>query len=297
MQKNIVTLILLKTLISCASVSAITVVYNFRIAQVTREPIVQQSDTKPDSVDLLIFDFFQKMKNFDVRENYAGGLITYDHNFTHNYFRADFAVAHASQTVDKAQTADVIEPDDILFTAGHCIIHNKNTMITLSGLFGIPTHSVYTLERIGFGTGQVGIGVQIDGLHAVKKYADFLWGARYNYFIPRTAFDASGSVYTFSVGSIADIIVALQSNSPLGHGIEGGYSGRWGFDINATPTIANLDQFNYMRNNFYLVYKYTFLGKRVAHRLLLNISAGFDSKPQLYGYNAVMVWASWGIAF
>lgn len=296
-KKNIIICALLVQLFSYSRAYAISVVYNFRIAQITRQPIAHQPNTKPDSIAPLVFDFFQKMKNFDIRENYAGGLVTYNHNFIHNYFRADFAVAHTSRTVDKVQTVDVTEPDDILFTAGHCIIHNDNAMVTLSGLLGIPTHSVYTLERVGFGSGQVGLGAQIDGLHKFTKEVDFLWGARYNYFFPRSAFDVNNNAYQFTIGSIADILVALQTHKPLGHGVEGGYSGRWGFGIDATPTIANLDQFNYMRNNVYLVYKYTFLGKRIAHRLLLNISYGSDAKPKLYGYNAVMVWASWGFAF
>lgn len=279
------------------SLLAISVVYNFRIAQITRKPITQKTENKPDSVAPLIFDFFQKMKNFNVRENYAGGLVTYNHNFTHDFFRADFAVAHAGRKVDNVQTVDVTESDDILFTAGHCIIHNPNAMVTLSGLFGIPTHSVFTLERIGFGTGQVGLGVQLDGLHKFTKNSDFLWGTRYNYFIPRTAFDVNNNPYQFTVGSIADLLIGFQTSKPLGHGVEGGYSTRWGFGIESSPKILNLDQFNYIRNSFYLVYKYTFLTPRVAHRLLLTASYGFDSKPKLYGFNAVMVWGSWGIAF
>jgi hypothetical protein len=314
MKKNIFILILLINLLMPAPASAISVVYNFRIAQITRQPISQQPNNRPSSFSILLFDMFQKTRNFDIRENYAGGLVTFNRNFAESYyFRADFAVAHAHQTASNTGNlnlnlnsnpifqssgqTNVIEPDDILLTAGYDFTPSQSSKITLSGLFGIPTHSINTLQRIGFGSGQVGVGVQLDGWHKFIKPLDFLWGTRYNYFVPRTAFNATGKPYNFSIGSIADLLIALQTNKSQVHGFEGGYSARWGFGVQACPKIANLDLFNYMRNSFYLVYKYSFLTERVAHRLLLNISYGFDSKPKLYGYNAVMIWGSWGIAF
>lgn len=296
MKKNIFTLILISEFFTHSPLSALSIVYSFRIAQITQRPIVQEAEHKPDSIAPLIFDYFQKAKNFNIRENYAGGIVTYNHNFTHNYFRTDFAVSHVAQSVNCKKTVDVIEADDILFTAGRNIIHNEKSSVTVSGLLGIPTHSVNTLERIGFGNGQVGVGVQLDGMYKLKKF-DFLCGSRYNYFIPRTAFNANQTAYKFTVGSITDLLVSLETNNPLGHGCEGGYGARWGFGIDATPKIANLDRLNYMRNTFYVVYRYTFLTEKLAHRFLLSFSYGFDSKPELYGYNAYMVLGSWGVAF
>lgn len=290
--------ILLAILLTHTTASGLSVVYNFRIAQITRQPIGQQTDKRPYSLSPLIFDFFQKTKNFDIRENYVGGLTTFNYNFASKYyFRADLAVAHANQKTNNFQTVDITEPDDLLFTLGRNIRAAKKSKVTISGLFGIPTHPVYTLQRVGVGPGQVGIGTQLDGLYKFNKHVDLLCGGRYNYFIPRTSYDSLGNSYKFTIGSIADILVALQSSNPLRHGIEGGYDARWGFGPRAYPTIAKIGLLNYMRHNFYLVYKYTLLTERVAHRLLLNISYGFDAKPKLYGYNAVMIWGSWGIAF
>ncbi|MCX5924142.1 MAG: hypothetical protein NTZ68_01835 [Candidatus Dependentiae bacterium] len=298
MKKNTLVLTLLLELCSHIPASAISVVYNFRIAQITRQPIVQQTTKRPNSSSLLLFNYFQKTRNFDIRENYAGGLFTYNRNIAkHFYIRTDLAMANAHQTVDCTTRVDATEVDDILITIGRNFNLNKKSKVTLSGLLGIPTHSVNTLQRVGFGSGQVGVGLQVDGLYKGKKPFDFLWGARYNYFIPRTAFDTPGNCYKFTIGSIADILIALQTNISLKHGLEGGYSGRWGFGVSACPEIANLDRLNYVRNNVYLVYKYTFSTKRLAHRLLFNVSYGSDAKPRLYGYNAVMVWGSWGVAF
>lgn len=275
---------------------ALSLVYSFRVAQITQRPIVQEKDNKPDSLAPLIFDYFQKSKNFNIRENYAGGFVTYNHNYTKNFFRADFAVAHVGQTVDCKKTVDVIEPDDILFTVGRNIFHNERSSMTVSGLLGLPTHAINTLERVGFGNGQVGVGVQLDGVFKLQS-CNFIWGSRYNYFIPRTAYDKNQNKYNFTVGSIADVLVAVESKNILGHGGEAGYGGRWGFGAQATPTIAILDRLSYMRNTFYGVYHYTFLTPQCAHRLLLSLSYGFDSKPKRFAYDAWMVLGSWGIAF
>lgn len=296
--KKIFLYIFILQLLTESFIHGVSVVYNFRIAQITRQSIGQQTEKRPNSLSMLLFDFFQKTHSFNIRENYAGGLLTYNRDIAKLcYFRTDFAVAHVNQKNNCVQTVEVIEPDNILLSAGRNFKPTERSKVTLSGLLGIPTHEVNTLQRVGFGVGQVGVGVQLDGLYKITKPIDFLWGARYNYFIPRTAFNAQGDCYQFTVGSIADVIVALQSSNPLSHGIEGGYSGRWGFGAHATPRIAQIGLLNYMRNNVYLVYKYTFLRKYFAHRLLLNVSYGSDAKPKNYGYDAVMVWASWGISF
>lgn len=278
---------------------ATSIVYNFRVAQVTGQPIIEQTHKKSyASSSPLVFNYFQKSQGFNIRENYTGGLATFYYNFASKYYlRADLAVAHANQKIDNLQTVDVTEPDDILLTLSRKITTIKSSHVAVSGMFGIPTHPVYTLQRIGFGPGQVGIGTQLDGRHALNKYVDLIWGGRYNYFIPRTAFDILDKPYKFTVGSIADLLVALRSSYRFLHGFEGGYDARWGFGPRACPVIANINLLNYMRNSFYLVYKYTLLTKRATHRILLNISYGFDVKPKLYGYNAVMVFGSWGVAF
>lgn len=286
------------TLTADIPVSAISVVYNFRIAQITRQRIAHPQNQKFNSLSALLFNFFQKGKYRDVRENYTGGLTTYNRNFKEKYyFRADLAAAHTHQTLENIRTVSATELDDILFTTGRNFEISDKSRVTLSGVLGLPTHAVNTLERAGFGVGQVGVGAQLDGLYKLAKPIDFLWGTRYNYFVPRSAFDATGNCYKFTIGSIADVLVALQTSNQLAHGLEVGYDARWGFGINACPVIPKLDELNYMRNNWYLVYKYTFVTERVAHRLLLTFSYGSDARPKKLGYQAFMVWGAWGVAF
>lgn len=298
MKKTIFIFAVILEIFTHASVSAISIVYNFRIAQITRQPILGHKHHKYNTASWLLFNYFQKNSNFDIRDNYTGGLMSFNRDFAeYYYFKTDVAVAHIGQTIKSNKTVEVTEPDDILCTMGRNFILNKNSRITLSGLLGIPTHSVNALERIDFGFGQVGIGAQLDGLYTGVKKVDFLYGARYVHFIPRTAFDPENNCYKFTVGSIADLLFSAQSNNIVGHNVEGGYSARWGFGINASPAIPNLKDAEYIRNTFFLLYKYSFVTERVAHRLLLNIAYGFDSKPKDRGYQAVILWGAWGIAF
>lgn len=281
------------------SLSPISMVYNFRIAQITRQPIVNLENNSSNTVGTVLFDFFQKSYTGNIFENYSGGFINFNHTFSGPYyFRTDFAVSHITQTINDVKTVDEIEPDDILCTFGKTFLLHANSHVTLSGLIGIPTHSVFFLQRIVFGGGQVGIGVQIDGLQKLTQKTDFLWGARYNYFLPRAAQDALHNSYKFTVGSIADLLLGLQTSMSFAHGIEVGYSGRWGFGAYAVPTIPLLSQINYMRNNIYAVYKYTFLTNKTAQRATLSLSYGRDSKPKDLGYQyAFMIWGGWGMKF
>lgn len=299
MKRKFLLLLLILQIFTYSPIFALSLVYSFRVSQVTRQPIVKIQEKRPNSMTYLLFDLFQKMHGFNVKENYGGGMITYNRNFgQHCYFRADIAAANVHQKTNGILNTNVTEPDDILFTIGRNFQAGDKAKVTVSGLFGIPTHSIYTLERVGFGYGQVGLGIQIDGLYKFARPVDFIWGARYNYFVPGNAVYLNGDSYKFSTGNIVDGLIALQTSNLLSHGLEGGYAPRWGFGVKACPNnIPNLDLLNYMRHNFYLVYKYTFLGKHAAHRLLLTLSYGVDQWPKNYGYDAVMVWGSWSIAF
>lgn len=290
--------ILLTILLFHKTTTTISVVYNFRIAQITRQPVVEHNDKTPHTLTALLFNFFQKTRSLNIRENYSGGLVTFNYNIGHSYYlRSDFAVSHVNQTINKLHTVEATEPDDILLTAGRNFKTSNISRVTLSGLLGIPTHSVNTLQRVGFGAGQVGLGIQIDGLYKLNKKSDLLWGSRYNRFIPRTAQDILENQYKFTIGNIADVLVGLQTSIAPAHGLETGYAARWGFGIKACPLVDDIERFNYRRNNFYLVYKYTLLTPRVAHRLIINIAYGYDAKPKRFGYDAVMLWGSWSINF
>jgi len=289
--------ILFLSMVPCVSVSAISIVYNFRIAQVTKQPIVESADDRHYSIVGLLFDQFQK-KYDGVRQNFVGGLAAFIYNFEPYYFRTDFSVSHIKEITEHVTTFSATETDDLLFTLGRNFKLNDKSVMTLSGLFGVPTHEIFTLQHVAFGYGQVGLGIQLDGSYVLCDTHTLLYGVRYIYYVPRKAADDSGNKYTFTIGNLADGLIAYKYNW-LSHGIECGYTARSDFGAHISPNLDDtIEKTNYIRNNFYFIYKYRFMIDEVANRLLFNISYGFDSKPKVYGNQYVVtLWASWNVRF
>ena len=287
-------------LLLCASFSlplaAISIVYNFRIAQITKQPIFEASERK-HSIIALLFDQFQKKYN-GVSQNFGGGLCAFIYNFGSNFFRTDFAVSHIHEVTNHITTFSGTETDDLLFTMGREFLVNKKNILTLSGLFGVPTHKVLRLQHVDFGYGQIGTGIQLDGSCACTPTNFLLYGARYIYYVPRKAHDNACQNHTFTIGNTADVLLALN-NKWDHHGLEVGFTERWQFGAHARPHFDEIvKKTNYIRSNLYAVYKYKFLTNNVANRFLFNISYGFDNAPKIYGNKYIItVWASWNIRF
>lgn len=293
--------ILLTSLFANTNIATISIVYNFRIAQITKRAFIEhEQKTTSLTLTFLSFDQYQEKYRGGIQENFTGGLAAFVYDFTpSSYVRTDAALSYINQKTYHVATFSDMETDDILFTIGHNFTPNNKSRITISGLFGIPTHNIYALQHVALGYGQIGTGVQIDGLYRLTNHLDFLWGTRYLYFIPQIAQDISENSYTFSIGNIADLLLGLKWNWPSSHSLEGGYTARWDFGAHISPHINDIvAKTNYSRNSFYLVYKYKFETQRVAHRLLFDIGYGFDSKPKSYGYKKIATcWISWSINF
>lgn len=278
---------------------AISIVYNFRIAEITKQPIDGDDDPLKHGAIALLFDQYQKKYCGDIRQNFFGGLAAASYHANPYYIRIDFAVSHIHATSKKITTFSGTQTDDILLSFGRNFTVRDQTRLTLSGLFGMPTHAITELKHTSFGYGQVGTGIQLDGSYTWNTPSSFLYGARYIYFVPRNAHDESDATYKFSIGNIGDILVAYKNNLNNHHGIETGYSSRWDFGSEITPADDAITQkTDYHRNNFYAVYKYKFAINDTKNRLLLNIAYGFDSKPKTYGNKCIVtIWASWNIRF
>lgn len=281
-------------------VKATSMVYNFKVAQITKQRTREHDTQTPYTFTSLLFYQSDTRYSGGVEDFYIGDLLAFVYDFeSNNYFRTDCAVSHVNETVNKASIFTDTETDDILFSVGHIFQPHDKTSVTISGLFGIPTHPVYALQHAAFGYGLVGIGAQLDGLYKVGKSVDFIWGSRYLYFIPRTAQDDVEKSYTFSIGNVADVLVALKSNWESDHCIEGGYAARWDFGAKISPYVPGVvEKTNYTKNSFYAVYKYFFETNRVLHRVLLDLAYGFDSKPKIYGNRRIITaWVSWTLNF
>jgi len=289
--------LLLCSALAHAMAPAISIVYNFRIGQVTKQPISGAS-RKKHSVVALIFNQYQK-KYSGLHQNFAGGFASFIYTFGPYYFRTDVAASHIHETTALHETTfSGTETDDILFTLGRNFKIKDKAILTVSGLFGVPTHKIHALQHVTFGYGQVGTGIQLDGSYALNQKSSFLYGARSIYFFNRRAKDTVCQNYTFTIGNVGDILAAYKHNRTK-HGLETGYTLRSEFGAHACPTIADFSKkTNYLRSSFYFIYKYKFFINNIENRFLVNISYGLDHKPKIYGNKYIItLWGSWNISF
>lgn len=291
-EKWILFLIVLQPFNLCA----ISMVYNFRIAQITKQRIVEESPFNNHTIALL-FDQYRK-KYTGVRQDFIGALGSYIRDFQPYYFRTDFAVSHIREITNNVTDFSGTETDDLLFTFGRNFQPNNQARITLSGLFGIPTHRLYRLQHVDYGYSQVGLGIQLDGSYAFNPINTLLWGARYIHFIPRNALDTLCENHRFTLGNIGDLFLAHKSGWKK-HGFEYGYTFRARFGCHCSPPYDEIVQkTNYLRSNFYAVYKYKFSIHDLPNRLLFYISYGFDYKSKVYGNKYIVtLWTSWNLSF
>ena len=272
-------------------------VYNFRIGEVTKQPIAEKSKAKNHKVLALFFNQYRK-RYTGMQQNFLGGLSSYIYDFKPYYARIDGAVSYIQERTDHTTTFSGTKVDDILFTLGRNFEINKRTLCTLSGLFGIPTHPVYQLKHSDFGTGQVGTGLQFDGSYKFTHRDSLILGSRYLYFIPRHAYDILHVKYKLPGSNVIDTLFAYR-NIQKNHGFELGYS--WGAlftSNNSSEFSEKFGSLNSMRHSFYGVYGYRFFINTISNKLLFNISYGFDQMSKLYGSKIILsFWAAWNIGF
>jgi len=291
-----------KWLLLCSTLAhtmapAISIVYNFRIGQATKQPISGES-RKKHSVVTLVFNQYQKKYN-EISQNFAGGFASFIYTFDAYYFRTDVSAAHIhSANAQHKTTLSATQTDDILFTLGRNFKIKDKAILTASGLFGVPTHKINSLQHVDFGYGQVGTGIQLDGSYALNQKSSFLYGARSIHFFARSAKDTLCQNYRFTIGNVGDLLAAYKYNRTK-HGLETGYTMRSQFDAAICPTLADVvKKTNYLRSSFYFIYKYKFAINNTENRLLFNISYGFDHKPKFYGNKYIItLWGSWNISF
>lgn len=279
-----------------AYLPAPSMVWNFRIAEVTRQPIGQPSNKYDSTIITLLFDQYRKKYN-DIQQQFVGALWAGMCGKQDYYLRIDTAFAsihaHGGQSTPYVGT----QLDDILISFGKGISFDA-AVVTCSGLFGIPTHRIFNLEHVSFGYNQVGTGIQVDGAYSFAHSNGILLGWRYIYFCPRCARDTTGQQYKFTIGNITDVLVAYRQRWHS-HGLETGYTLRCRFGAAINPNLDDTTKkTDYMRSNLYFIYKYHFDLDHSAHRLLFNISWGHDHRPKIYGNKYIVtLWASWNINF
>jgi len=285
-------------LFSSASISAISLVYNFRIAEITREPIFEPAPAADNNIVGLIFDQYQKKYSGNISQNFVGGLASYIKDFGPYYFRADGAFSHIKENTNHLTTFSGTETDDLLFTLGRNVYHSDQTTLTVAGLMGIPTHKIYRLQHVDFGYSQGSMGIQFDGSYEWLHDRALLFGARYFYFIPRHALDKECDAHIFTIGNLTDLLLAYKHNWNK-HGLELGSTFRTEFAAKSEPSIDDIvKKTDYLRTNVYVVYKYKFIIHDIANRFLINFSIGRDHRSKEFGNKYIVtLWGSWKVRF
>ncbi len=275
---------------------AVSIVYNLKIAQITRHQFFKADYNRHTGI--LLFENYRE-RHDGTRQNFVGGFTSFIYDKNSFYWRVDGAVSHIHEKIGPTgRTFCGTKTDDILFSAGKVHTFNDRANVTFSGLFGIPTHKIFSLQHVDFGTGQVGLGIQCDGIYGFSALDSIIAGGRYLYFVPGTALDPLCNRHRFSIGQGVDLLIA-HSHIWRVSGIEYGYTVRFPFGSLICPAFDDLTRVPLpVESSFYFVYKYLFHTKHTTQGFLFNISYAFDhSHMPLTNKYILTLFAAWGISF
>lgn len=284
--------ILVIGIINCTT----SIVYNFRVSEITKHPIFKNTHHR-NHVLTILFEEYEKKRNGEV-ENFLGNLTSGIWSFNrNNYVRVFTAVANMREIVHKKTVYSGTGWDDVLIMAGHEWKLNTKSRITLSGLFGIPTHKIKTLKHLDFGINQFGFGGQLDGLHEITDHHAIYGGGRYVYFKPRHALNNMNKSYYLSSGNILDFLLGYRFHGDK-NDFDLGYTIRTKLGAFVRPYIAGFKaNANYVRSSFYAAYKRKFRIFDIPNRIILDITYSFDHKKNQFAKRIIGSWISWDINF
>ena len=303
MHKGLIKTTIISSFLSIVSMSSgTTIVYNLRIAEITKRQTTPNSQPHPFIVGVSFFDTYRKTYN-DIFQNFIGGFGTFIYSNGPICLRADGAFAHAHQSFETLSSS-ATQLDDILLSLSYCNNVNENIKLTFSGILGIPTHKEEGFLHVQFGTAHVGLGFQVDNSWTYSKNKKHLFygAARLVHFFPRSTeipILTHLKSFDFNVGNLADILVAHHSRWSIKHQLEVGYNLTTLFNASLHPVIPNVtNQINFIRNSFYASYLYGFKCLDKPSAFILAVSYGFDHKPKIFGLKySVTAFLSWGINF
>jgi hypothetical protein len=292
----------------CFHAQAISIVYNMRIASITRRQHANVPGNEAHALLETPFGQWRALKD-GTKQHDAGILNSYIYSQASGYIKVDTAVAHIVSDIPvpaRNKTLHIARTqwDDLLFTGGYGQKLGSKGRITYTGLFGIPLHRDYILELAQFGTGHIGIGGQVDSSYMLTDHETMFFALRGIYFVPRharvdnpclqSAYEQS--MYDIKLGTVFDIFISHQTMWNTYNRLEYGYDATFAVGGSINPPVTNGVTFT--RHSFFGVYFRTVpvFGKLTG--LIIGLSGGFDSKPECLGnrYHATL-WGSWGFAF
>lgn len=199
---------------------AVTIVYNMRIAEITKRQKLNLSNQNRNILAQTSFGQVRTLKN-GFKQRAFGAIASYIRAQESVYLKIDGAYGHVQNNI-LTRTVKRTQTDDILFTGGYSHTVGTYGRLTYSALLGIPTHRDFIFELAQLGTGHVGTGAQIDGSYAyVSDRSNVLFAAaRLIHFFPRNASPRDPCLqplypcdeYNVKLGNIADLFVAHQIN-------------------------------------------------------------------------------------
>jgi hypothetical protein len=286
----------------------VTIVYNMRIAEITKRQQLMPNTKKHNILGTTSFGQWRELKN-GFKQSAYGQIGTYIRSSKSFYLKIDGAVGRVKNNVI-TNTFKRTQTDDILFTGGYSHQIGSYGRLTYSGLFGIPTHRDFILELAQFGTGHVGIGGQFDASYAyMKDRSNVLFAAaRIIHFFPRKVSSHDPCLkslyqcreYNLKLGNLADLYVAHQTNWAKVNRIEFGYDASFvGFGSAIKPTIPDFaGTLIVIRNSFFGAYSRLIPSEKMPMGIITGLAGGFDSRPKIVGNRYMLTaWFLWGILF
>lgn len=288
------------SLFSIVYLHASTLVYNLRIAETTKRQAAKNTYL-PRLFALALVSQWTKFVD-DRHQTYTGGIANFLYSRKAWYIQATGAAAHVHEKKDDVEFSRT-QADDILLSAGYSTSFNKRTRFTFSAMIGIPTHKDVSPEGLQFGTGHVGLGMQLDGafFYAEQFNRAVLAAARYIRFFPRNitiSINEQPVPFTFNIGNAIDLFIA--HNSWWGHHqLEVGYNPTFVFQAKIVPHLdIFIDKTNFIRSSFFGSYHYGLVIRTKPSAVSLGLSYGFEHIPKDFRAERILsAWISWGINF
>lgn len=318
MKTNLILISISGLLLSSSIINAtISLVYNLRIAESTKQQIFEKSPHPCTLSSTIISN--NRIKRDHTKHNLLGLLESFSYANPNFYIRADFAFGqireatliatqnlcstHSGACIRKHSVFKELETDDILLKSGYSYSVNSKTKLTISGLLGIPTHKDFVLEHYQLGYGHVGLGIQLDGsfIYSILHKSALRCAFRLIQFIPGHIWHTVDNIcknYKINIGNLIDVFIA--HHTVFGHhSFEFGYDQIFFCNGKVSPYLDGArEKINYIRPEFFSTYKYTIVTNHIHHILSATISSGFDIWPKLHGNKRIIeAWFSYRINF
>jgi hypothetical protein len=273
-----------------------------RIAETTRTRNTAFGKIEPSVAALTPLAQFRGFET-DFHQSAAGVLGNYIYATDDWYARINASVGRVHANSCTVGEFGATEFDDILFTGGYSWQMAERTRISLSGHFGVPLHRDYVGDLVELGTGHVGLGLQIDGLHAFNEAQILLLALRALYFFPRDVTlslnNKTVHLSKFRLGDVLDFLISYQHifDDPR-HMVAAGYNLTYTFGTDDPTDPFHVRTLSTTQNNLFATYRYAFPIKEHLSAIILGFSYGFLNVPAPlnHGYSAT-AWLTWGINF